>query len=67
MNIYTIINSFTQVATWLANTIGALLNTIGIRIDQVYQVVGLLPPFVKETALSFMAVWFMFLIVKWVL
>ena len=67
MNIYTIVNSFTQIAGWLISTIASILASISTHIQQVYQVVGLLPPFVKETALSFMAVWFMFMLMRWVL
>lgn len=62
--LFTFLEQFGNVFTWLLESFANLLSNMGVYVAQVYQVINLLPPFLKSSLMGTLGIMFIYTLLR---
>lgn len=62
--LFTFLEQFGNVFSWLLESFANLLSNMGVYVAQVYQVINLLPPFLKSSLMGTLGIMFIYTLLR---
>ena len=65
-SLFGFLQTFTQVFQWLLTSFANILANLNVYVTQVYQVISLMPPFLKSSVLAIMCIMFIYTLMRFI-
>lgn len=60
------LQQFTNIFAWVINSFANILANLNVYVTQVYQVIALMPPFLKSSVLAILTIMFLYTLMRFI-